>query len=457
MLYLFRTIPCITTFRIQNALHITLFYVKMIPFLHIDIASEDFSVEKKFSRWAMIILVVACILAILIVSLQPKDGWQENRGQTQYYLGGKPLTGWQSIEGNTYYFNEDGDLYTGWQAIDSKIYYLGTDGKLHTGWLELDGKQYYLGTDGIRVSGWQDIGGACYWFDTDGSMITGIMIENGAAYLFNEQGQLSTGWVELDGKAYYGDENGHPLFGWNEIGGKHHYFDETGAAADGWTKLDGFEYYFYMDGAPAQGEVVIDGEAHYFASNGQHLPFVNPWHFLPEDYTVELTPINDTHKVASIAYQDYLDMMADCEEAGHVPVVCSSYRTQEYQEGLFQNRIKRYVDEGYSEEKATELAGKSVAIPGTSEHQLGLALDIVDNKNWRLDESQADMPTQKWLMENSWRYGWILRYPNEKSEITGIIYEPWHYRYVGKTIAREIYDLGLCLEEYLEMLTNSVG
>ena len=202
---------------------------------------------------------------------------------------------------------------------------------------------------------------------------------------------------------------------------------------------------------------MIDGEAYYFASNGQHLPFVNPWHFLPEDYTVELTPINDTHKIASIAYQDYLDMMADCEAAGFVPAVCSSYRTQEYQDGLYQNRIKRYVDEGYSEEEATELAGKSVAIPGTSEHQLGLALDIVDNKNWKLDESQADMPTQKWLMENSWRYGWILRYPNEKSEITGIIYEPWHYRYVGKTIAKEIYDLDICLEEYLEMLTNSVG
>ena len=88
---------------------------------------------------------------------------------------------------------------------------------------------------------------------------------------------------------------------------------------------------------------------------------------------------------------------------------------------------------------------------------LDMALDIVDNRNWKLDESQADMPTQQWLMENSWRYGWILRYPNEKSAITGIIYEPWHYRYVGKTIAKEIYDLGICLEEYLQKLSNSVG
>ena len=98
-----------------------------------------------------------------------------------------------------------------------------------------------------------------------------------------------------------------------------------------------------------------------------------------------------------------------------------------------------------------------MAVPGTSEHQLGLALDIVDNKNWYLDESQAKMPTQIWLMENSWRYGWILRYPGEKSHLTGIIYEPWHYRYVGKTVAKEIHELGICLEEYLDMLTVSVG
>ena len=413
--------------------------------------------DKKFSRWVLIILVVAFILAFAIVKLQPKEGWQEENGRILYYMEGQPVSGWQSIEGQQFYFDADGVLCTGWQDIDGQRYYLGADGVLRTGWLETDNGKYYLGTDGVLCTGWLELDGSRYYFESDGHMATGIILENGAAYLFNEQGQLSSGWVELDGKAYYGDENCHPLFGWNQIGGKQHFFDETGAAASGWVKLDGFTYYFYTDGAPAQGEVVIDGKTHYFASNGQHLYLVNPWHFLPEDYTVELTPINETHKVATIGYQDYLDMMADCEAAGHVPVVCSSYRTQEYQEGLFQNRIDRYVDKGYSEEEATELAGRSVAIPGTSEHQLGLALDIVDNKNWRLDESQAEMPTQKWLMENSWRYGWILRYPNEKSEITGIIYEPWHYRYVGKAVAKEIHELGICLEEYLEMLTNSVG
>jgi D-alanyl-D-alanine carboxypeptidase len=92
------------------------------------------------------------------------------------------------------------------------------------------------------------------------------------------------------------------------------------------------------------------------------------------------------------------------------------------------------------------------ARPGTSEHQLGLAVDFVDTRYWTLDEKQAELPAQKWLMEHCWEYGFILRYPSEKSEITGIIYEPWHYRYVGREIALEIRDAGLTLEEYLETL-----
>ena len=89
-------------------------------------------------------------------------------------------------------------------------------------------------------------------------------------------------------------------------------------------------------------------------------------------------------------------------------------------------------------------------MPGTSEHQLGLAVDIVDISNQHLDASQENTAVQKWLMEHSWEYGFILRYPNEKSEITGIIYEPWHYRYVGREDAEQIHTLGVCLEEYLE-------
>ena len=95
-----------------------------------------------------------------------------------------------------------------------------------------------------------------------------------------------------------------------------------------------------------------------------------------------------------------------------------------------------------------------MAFPGTSAHQLGLAVDIVDLSNQNLNESQEDTAVQKWLMENSWRYGFILRYPNDKSDVTGIVYEPWHYRYVGKEAAKEIYGQGICLEEYLEQINT---
>ena len=89
-----------------------------------------------------------------------------------------------------------------------------------------------------------------------------------------------------------------------------------------------------------------------------------------------------------------------------------------------------------------------MAVPGTSEHQLGLALDIVDMNNQRLEEEQENTPTQQWLMANCWRYGFILRFPKGREAVTGISYEPWHYRYVGEEAARIITENGLCLEEY---------
>ena len=91
-----------------------------------------------------------------------------------------------------------------------------------------------------------------------------------------------------------------------------------------------------------------------------------------------------------------------------------------------------------------------MAIPGTSEHEIGLAVDIVDDNYQMLENEQENTPVQKWLKKNCWKYGFILRYPENKKKITGVIYEPWHYRYVGKTAAKEIMSKGICLEEYLD-------
>lgn len=180
------------------------------------------------------------------------------------------------------------------------------------------------------------------------------------------------------------------------------------------------------------------------------LILVNPWNPLPEDYEPELATLSDGTQVASCCLEDLRRLLHDCREAGYEPYICSAYRTWDYQSMLFENKVGRLMAEGMDEIAARAEAATVVALPGTSEHQLGLALDIVDSGYTQLDEGQMDTPTQRWLMENSWRYGFILRYPEGKSDITGIIFEPWHYRYVGVENAKEIYESGLCLEEWLE-------
>lgn len=181
-----------------------------------------------------------------------------------------------------------------------------------------------------------------------------------------------------------------------------------------------------------------------------NLVLVNKWHLLPENYVPELTYLKSGHAIDKRAYSDLQDMMDACRADGLNPVICSSYRTLEKQRELFNDKVEEYLAQGYSQEKAEQAAGALVAVPGTSEHQLGLALDIVDASNQILDESQENTAVQQWLLRNSWKYGFILRYPNDKSEITGIRYEPWHYRYVGKQAAKEIYEAKICLEEYLD-------
>ena len=370
---------------------------------------------------------------------------------------GAPLSGWQEIDGRTYYLDRDGQAAAGIAELDGHTYLFGTDGVMATGLTEYGGKIYYLRTNGTMVTGWFSLDGQRYYLTTGGAAVGVTQVED-REYVFDSAGRLTSGWAEFPGGKAWGDENGHPVTGWQEIDGARYHFGENGILSTGWTLIDGWEYYFYGDGTPAQGKLEINGQKYCFASSGQRVILVNPRNTIPEGYTTELVTISGDHQIAAIAYEDCAAMLADCAEAGMQPVVVSGYRTQEYQEDLYQRRIDRYIDEnGYTPEKAREMAGWSVAIPGTSEHQLGLAVDIVDNRNWNLDNSQEKMPTQQWLMENSWRYGWILRYPAGKSALTGIIYEPWHYRYVGREVAAEIHELGLCLEEYLLMLTPSVG
>lgn len=184
-------------------------------------------------------------------------------------------------------------------------------------------------------------------------------------------------------------------------------------------------------------------------SDGWSLILVNAQNPIPKSWSVSLKKLDNGQSIDERCYPDLQNMLDDCRACGLSPLICSSYRTWEKQESLFRNQVDKFKCLGYSQAEAEREAAKYNAVPGKSEHQLGLAVDIVDRSNQNLDESQENTEVQKWLMKNSWKYGFILRYPEGKSDITGIIYEPWHYRYVGKKAAKEIYKWQICLEEYL--------
>ena len=208
--------------------------------------------------------------------------------------------------------------------------------------------------------------------------------------------------------------------------------------------------------APKPTAIPIDEQERVVTdvSGDWRLILVNPKHMLPEDFYVDTAEIgfaDDDEMLIDERIADLLDeMLYDCQEAGCSPVVRAGYRSQATQEYLYEEKIQEWIDdEGYSREEAEEVASTIVAYPGTSEHQLGLSADIADRDFPYLNASQADSPTQQWLMEHCQEYGFILRFPDGKSDLTGIIFEPWHYRYVGKEAAAEIMERGICLEEYL--------
>ena len=179
------------------------------------------------------------------------------------------------------------------------------------------------------------------------------------------------------------------------------------------------------------------------------LRLVNKDNPLPRDFTVELTQV-DSGQFDARAADALSRMLEDMRAEGLSPMICSSFRTWEDQESLHQNKVDRLLAAGYSSEEAEVEANRWVVPAGTSEHELGLAVDIVASAYQILEEEQENTPEQQWLMAHCQEYGFILRYPKDKQEMTGVGYEPWHYRYVGVDAAQEIMSQGICLEEYLE-------
>lgn len=190
--------------------------------------------------------------------------------------------------------------------------------------------------------------------------------------------------------------------------------------------------------------------------NDKYMVLVNPDNGLSSDYAPQETTTIDGYTLEATAAVQLRKMLDDALEAGYTITIYSAYRNYAKQETNFNNKINQYINQGYDRETAEQLAANIVNPPGKSEHQTGLAVDICTAemvyKYGSLPEQFSETEEYAWLYEHCAEYGFILRYPEDKEDITGITYEPWHYRYVGLDRAKEIMDAKISLEEYIEDL-----
>lgn len=233
----------------------------------------------------------------------------------------------------------------------------------------------------------------------------------------------------------------------------------AGAVSFYWRKTEPYEEKAgnWIGAVSRYAERLQSDAGHYDASGQENteaeplLILVNKEHPLPEHYTVELHQLkNGASSVAACMYDALAAMLSDGTDAGGSFVVASAYRDAAYQQQLLEEDVAASMAAGLSWEEAYEKETKETMPPGCSEHATGLAVDLVALDYQILDEQQAATMENCWLLEHCSEYGFILRYPKGKEEITGIDYEPWHFRYVGETAAKEIMDRGITLEEYLE-------
>ncbi|SFB66540.1 M15 family metallopeptidase [Butyrivibrio sp. YAB3001] len=185
-----------------------------------------------------------------------------------------------------------------------------------------------------------------------------------------------------------------------------------------------------------------------FSSDDWKIILVNKQHPFPDNYQFPLGTISGTMRCDERIIQPLLEMMKAAASDNVSLIICSPYRDRNRQTMLFNNKIDRYMEAGMSYMDSYNLASQAVTVPGSSEHQIGLAIDIITDGYSSLDEGFANTAAGKWLSANSYKYGFILRYPAGKEEITSIEYEPWHFRYVGVDAATIMAQNNICLEEF---------
>lgn len=181
-----------------------------------------------------------------------------------------------------------------------------------------------------------------------------------------------------------------------------------------------------------------------------NLMLANSDNILPEGYEVEVANIDSSRQFDARAIS-YLNEMLDAMRKDGITNVWvqSAYRSVERQKELYDNKVNEYLKQGKTQEEAEKLTSEYINKPGSSDHNLGLAVDF----NY-VNNSFAELEAYDWLLENAEDYGFILRYPEDKEDITKIEYESWHWRYVGEEHAKKMNELDMCLEEYIEYLEN---
>jgi|GEM_PF-1907771 D-alanyl-D-alanine carboxypeptidase len=183
-------------------------------------------------------------------------------------------------------------------------------------------------------------------------------------------------------------------------------------------------------------------------SGGWALILVNKASLLPEGFSISTAGFGGGQvdaRILDICKQ----MFADAKEDGVEFKLVDAYRSFETQSALYEQKVQSYIAKGKSREDAEIEAATITARPNTSEHQTGLALDIVTPSYTKRDHGFADTRAFKWLDANAANYGFIMRYAKGKADITGVIYEPWHWRFVGVEAAKAMKRSGQSLEEYL--------
>lgn len=185
---------------------------------------------------------------------------------------------------------------------------------------------------------------------------------------------------------------------------------------------------------------------------------VNHTSKMPDDYTFDTkecgsaTAVNKT--LQTVACDAFLSMQKAAAADGVTVWMQSGYRSVKYQTSLYERKTKYYLDKGYDNATAKEKAAAVVNPPGYSEHNCGLAADLNSPEHTGLDEGFEKTAAFRWLCEHAGDYGFILRYPKDAEDKTEIIYEPWHWRYVGVENAAKINASGLCFEDYIETLQS---